>query len=102
MKRIKVGGVHYEVREVPELMRKYNLFGQVTYSDAVIEVERELPEERKEQVIIHELVHAMLFEAGIEEQDEDLVNRLGKVLHQVLRDNPNLLKPRIRYDGDDS
>jgi hypothetical protein len=33
------------------------------------------------------LLHACLFEAGYDEQDEEQVRRLGNVLTQVLRDN---------------
>ncbi len=41
-------------------------------------------------MLIHELTHAMLQEAGYKEQDEDLVTRFSIILHQVLIDNPKL------------
>jgi hypothetical protein len=82
-----VGSNEYTVVEVVGLMRKYELYGRVTYSDCRIEIDPTLAETRKHNVIIHELLHAMLFEAGYDEQDEEQVRRLGNVLTQVLRDN---------------
>lgn len=82
-----VGSNEYTVVEVDGLMRKYELYGQVTYSDCRIEIDPTLADTRKHNVLIHELLHAALFEAGYDGQDEEQVRRLGNVLTQVLRDN---------------
>lgn len=37
-------------------------------------------------------------EAGFQEQDEDLVNRLGVILHQVLKDNNLPFEEKKRGD----
>jgi hypothetical protein len=84
---LRVGTADYTVKEVEGLQKKYDLYGQVTYDDAQIVVEPTLCAQRKANVIIHELLHACLFEAGYDEQDEEQVRRLGNVLTQVLRDN---------------
>lgn len=84
---IRVGTADYSVEEVANLMQKHDLFGQVSYHDGIIELEPTLCNDRKKNVIIHELIHACLFEAGYDEQDEEQVRRLGNVLTQVLRDN---------------
>lgn len=55
--KVKVAGIEYQVQEV------------------------------EEQVFIHELPHGCLYEAGIEEQEEDIINRVSIVLYQVLKDN---------------
>ena len=87
-KSIRVGPVNYEVTEVEGLHDKgEELLGWVTYSDALIRLDSESSEGRKKNVLIHELVHAMLYEAGYDEQEEELVRRLSNVLTQVLRDN---------------
>jgi len=92
-KEIKVGGALYIVQEVEGLQRKYGLFGQVDFSDCVIQIDADLTTERKEQTLVHEVLHAIMFEAGYnpEEQDESLVNRTSNVLHQVLAENLPLL-----------
>lgn len=42
---------------------------------------------KKEQTFVHELLHACFNEAGFNEQDEDMINRVGVMLYQVLKDN---------------
>jgi Zn-dependent peptidase ImmA (M78 family) len=86
-KTFRVGGIDYSVEIVPKLYEKHSLYGQVTYKDAHIQIDDSLSKNRENEVLVHELLHAMLFEAGYMEQDEELVNRLASVLHQVLRDN---------------
>lgn len=90
---IKVGGVDYTVEEVSNLIAKDDLWGKVDYFNSSIAVDDSLSPTRKEQVLIHELTHAIFLEAGYKEQDEDMINRIGIVLHQVLKDNPNLVNP---------
>ena len=85
----KVGGINYQVKEVEyvEINENKNYLGSCTHSTATIEILKSLSKDRKEQVLVHELVHAILNEAGYDEHDEDLVNRFGIVLHQFIKDN---------------
>ena len=85
---IKVAGVRYEVvdKEIVEIEGSTFYNGACNYDEAQILLLDSLTGDRKEQVFVHELTHAIFFEAGFEEQDEDMVNRLGIVLHQVLKD----------------
>ncbi|WP_346234508.1 ImmA/IrrE family metallo-endopeptidase [Lysinibacillus telephonicus] len=84
---VMVAGIVYKVDEVSGLHDKHELLGQILYVPCTIEINAESSKERKEQTFIHELTHAIFLEAGIEEQDEDMINRVGKVLYQVLKDN---------------
>jgi hypothetical protein len=86
-KDVKVGGAVYTIKETEKLTDHHNLFGQVTYVDCEIELEANLPRERKEQVFVHEVLHAIFFEAGYEEQEEEEIRRVGLILHQFLKDN---------------
>lgn len=55
---------------------------------AEILISENLSDSRKEQTLFHEMVHAMLFESGSDEYDnEELVNQLGLIMYQVFRDN---------------
>ena len=65
----------------------YKVVGACFYATTEIQLLNDLSDERKKQVFIHELTHAVFHEAGFEEQDEDMINRIGIVLHQVLKDN---------------
>lgn len=89
LRSVKVAGITYEVVEKPfieiDCSRDYQ--GCCSYTNAEIAVLQDLVPERKEQIITHELTHAIFYEAGYDEQDEEMVDRVSKVLHQVLKDN---------------
>lgn len=85
--RIKVAGTHYEIIREKGLMAEDDVYGNVKYVTAKIRLDSELPPERMQQVLIHELLHAVFYEAGFREHEEDVVNRVANVLHQVLADN---------------
>lgn len=86
---VKVGPVSYQIIEKPfvEIDDDRNYQGVCRYADTTIEILEGISKERKSDVFIHELTHAIFYEAGFEEQDEDMVNRVAKVLHQVIKDN---------------
>jgi Zn-dependent peptidase ImmA (M78 family) len=86
-KEVKVAGISYSVEEIDKLKERYDLLGQILYQRGLIQIDSELPKDRKEQVFVHELLHACFYEAGIEEHDEDMINRVGIVLYQALKDN---------------
>lgn len=85
--KVRIGGLEYDVKQVEGLIQHHNLAGQIVYSSGVIKIDAGLPEDRKEQILIHEVLHGVFEEAGYNDEEEDMVNRLGKVLYQVLKDN---------------
>lgn len=90
MKKIKVGGIVYDVelKEVVEINQDRNYYGSCDYKSAKIEIANTINEQRQEQTLIHEVMHAVFDEAGISlENEEDIVNRLSLVWYQVLKDN---------------
>lgn len=91
--KIKVGSVVYDVEEVEfvEINGNKNYMGKCDYHNTKIEILSSLSEERKKDVLVHELVHAIFDEAGFDDQDEDIVNRFGKVLCRVLIDNSKII-----------
>lgn len=84
---IKVAGINYKVQEVDGILEKFNILGQINYHKGIIELDSELPLDRKEQTFIHEVLHATFKEAGYDEQDEEMIDRVSMVLYQVLKDN---------------
>lgn len=85
--QVNVAGIEYTVQYQEGLLKTHNLMGQVLYPESTIEIDSSMSQSKKEQVFVHELVHAMFNEAGYEEQDEEMVNRLAIVLYQVLKQN---------------
>lgn len=90
-KSVKVAGINYSVENIKDLMADHNVYGQVTYHNNKITMDDSLASQRQESVFIHELFHAILFEAGYDDHDEEMVRRISNVLYQVLKDNPNLI-----------
>lgn len=86
---VNVNGIDYSVSEedIVIVNNSTTYAGSVEYCKPHINILSSMGEQRKIQTFYHELVHAMLFEAGFEEQDEDLVDRLSKVLMNVVKDN---------------
>lgn len=77
----------YKVENVSGIADRFETLGQVNYLKGIIQVDDSLCTDKRNQVIVHELTHAIFMEAGFEEQDEDMINRIGNVLFQVLSDN---------------
>lgn len=87
---IKVGGISYQVylMDKVEIEGDSNYLGSCNTETSRIEIKRGLSEEKTEQVLIHELLHAIIEEASIESDNEEfIVTQLAPVLHQVLIDN---------------
>lgn len=67
--------------------------GFCQYDKCSIYIARDLGEEAREDVLLHELLHALLYVTGGEkvydcdhEKDEQLVSALTPTLHRVLKD----------------
>jgi hypothetical protein len=86
---VKVAGIEYSVEEkevvIIEDCKSYA--GLCNYKDARIEILKDMSPGRKEETLVHEILHAALFEAGYKDHDEELVGRVSKVLYQILKDN---------------
>ena len=89
LEKIKIGGMEYQVKEVKFGESNGDVtLGECHFETAEILINKNLSDSRKEQTLFHEMVHAMLFEAGsIEYDNEELVNQLGLIMYQVFKDN---------------
>lgn len=89
--KIKIGAVTYPVLQNcdDELLKK-DYLGECGYRDCTIKILSTLPQQRKEQAFIHEVVHLLLFEAGFTwnvYDNERMVRQIANILYQILRDN---------------
>ncbi|MBS4462906.1 ImmA/IrrE family metallo-endopeptidase [Aerococcaceae bacterium zg-B36] len=88
--KLKVGAIEYDVIEKEHFASQdddRNLWGYCDYAKQEIYIRASLSEQRKKQVLIHELTHAIFHEAGYREQDEEMIERVSIVLHQVMSAN---------------
>ena len=90
IKKVKIGGLTYDVSSVEGLDKQegeLGLLGRIDYHGLKIKVEKALAEQMQQQILIHEIVHGILIEAGYTHHKEEQADRIGKVLYQVLKDN---------------
>ena len=87
---IKVGGIDYTI-EFKELDKEDGVqLGWCDYAKANFEINNHnINEQKQKQTIIHEMTHAIIHEAGLGfgDDEERVVNHIGLVLYQVLKDN---------------
>ncbi|GEQ04525.1 hypothetical protein EKQ61_06215 [Staphylococcus gallinarum] len=84
---IDVCGVKYKIVQIEDVDNDPSCLGLCIYKDSLIQLKQGLSFERKKQILIHELLHAMMYEAGYEEHDEILVGNLSIVINQVIAQN---------------
>lgn len=89
---VKIGGTIYEIKNTPYSFDddKTTVMGDIDQVAAKIKInlDHSIAKVRKQQSLIHEILHGMLFEAGYEEEiDEQLIKRLSMVMYQVVKEN---------------
>lgn len=91
---VKVGNVEYDVnsKDCVEIDGDKNFQGSCDFLGTEISILDSLSDERKKDIFFHELTHAIFYEASYDEHDEEMIDRIGKALHQVVSDNSELLK----------
>lgn len=89
MNKVKVGGLTYEIKKEKNLIDdNQECFGVCDRRNLVIKMNDSINEQRYNQTLIHEIMHAVFDEAGLDlENEEDIVNRLSLVWYQVLTEN---------------
>lgn len=89
-KKVKVGGVTYKItNEKNPLMDGELCYGLCDRKELAITMNSDLNEQRYNQTLVHEIMHAVVDEAGLDlgEDEEDIVNRISLVWYQVLTEN---------------
>lgn len=82
-KRVRIGGIDYSIKHVPRLVSADGDLcnGLFDSNRSIIELnsENELSQGRIEQVLIHEILHGIVFTTGLNLEDEEItVNVLAK------------------------
>ena len=89
--KIKIGGATYSIvlKHLDKSDEGFSRFGETDYLQEIITINSDYPQERQEQTLFHELMHAVFFESSNSEEssDERLVDSTGLMLYQVFKDN---------------
>lgn len=91
----KIGGLKFRIQIVKNLQSNKDdteLLGDINYYDQTIRLEKELPQQTKDMVLIHELMHG-LFTLGIDRDlgaNENFILTFSHALHALMMDNQKL------------
>ncbi len=97
-KKVKVGGFIYPVIENADVANEGNVYGSTHLRRQKIFLEPSETQQKKEQTFIHEVLHAIWNQIGLNTRmkdtpklEEEIIDGLSHGLYQVLKDN-DLLK----------
>lgn len=87
MKQIDILGVIYTVEEVEVVNKDEPRKGEINFLTNRIKIDKELPESAKEQVLMHEILHAIFDLLGLHElsEDEQKVQSIATALHLLFK-----------------
>ena len=88
-RELTILGIRFTVEEV-EIVNKHDpALGQVDYWENSILIDKNLPVDMKNQTLMHEIIHAVLWLLGYREEahDEQKVQGLSTALHSLLKSN---------------
>ncbi len=85
--KINILGVTYKIMEVEVVNKEEPRKGEIDFLTGVIKIDKNMPQEMKEQVLMHEILHAVCDLLGYEKLcfDEKKVQGLATALHQIFR-----------------
>ena len=94
IKKIKIGSVDYTIKMLPEDVD--NQYGACVYEHQIIYLSPNQLHQSASDTLLHEILHAIWHEAGLEHSDvlieETVVRTLATWLRIVFRDNPQIVK----------
>ncbi len=91
---ILINSMPYQVVEEaglrPQEEDYQRLYGYIQGDKMQISIEKNMQPQMKTAVLIHEVIHGILDQAGVSEHDEQLINILTYGFIGVMRQNPEL------------
>lgn len=96
---LKIGPRTYSVHEVPRDILPDRAVGEFCVFDGKILIAEDNVKDFKAEILIHEVLHALFFDAGLlldADREETLVQALSPRLAAFLGDNPNEVRELLR------
>ncbi len=93
--KIKIGSMEYEVIKTskPILLDNQACNGIIDYENLFIEINTNRAVQKQEETFIHEVLHGIIRERNLVlENEEMIVEEIGKGLYQFIKDNPEVFK----------
>ena len=92
IKNVIIGPIEYDVTEEDRILNSQNqdLLGQIFYERGTLKVLKDIKEDVKRTVLLHEIIHGVFDNAGMRDHDERVIDVLSHGLVMVLMDNPDV------------
>lgn len=83
---IDIMGMKYKIKEVPVIDRDQYKFGEIRFVEQEILIDQALSEEKKTSTLLHEILHGICVETGLNDlsEDEHTIQLLANSLYCVL------------------
>lgn len=89
--QVTVGPMVYTVTEDTSRATD-GVYGSILYADSRISLQPGLAQPFQEIILWHEMIHAVLSQSGLRDQDEQVIHAIAYGVVEILRDNPELVK----------
>ena len=90
-KTVKVGACNYTIKELV-IDSDDDFVGRCHPNQQLIEIDKRLPQDKKLQTLLHEVIHAICYEYGNLKINDNTVDILATSIITFLRNNPKVLK----------
>lgn len=87
--KIKIMATDYSVEEVEQIDKYQRLLGQIEYTEQKIKIDKNISEDMKREVLLHEILHGILEKLNYIEinEDEQKVHSIASTMYLVLKEN---------------
>lgn len=87
MKKVNICGLSHEIVELEDSFNLDCHMGQINYQDLLIKINKNMPEELKEETLCHEIMHGILTHLGYSDMssNEQFVQAVGNAIYQSFR-----------------
>lgn len=86
-KSVDIMGLIYSIEEVDVVNKMIPRNGEINFQDQTIKIDKELTDDRKAIVLVHEVIHGELEALGIEDfyNNENVVQSLAIALYHTFK-----------------
>lgn len=90
---VRISGIEYTIGGFDTDVDR-NLMGRLSYDVAQIYIRNDLPIDKKYETLLHEVMHAIYMNTGLQPGDEEekVVTALSSGIYQFLKDNKDVFR----------
>lgn len=87
IKSVEILGITYSVEEVDVVDKTELCYGQINHFEQTIRIDKNLPMDKKEQTLLHEILHAVCENLGLLEisENEHAIQSISATLYCMFK-----------------